>query len=404
MRVDLAYGREHVEVEVPERNLVPVRRQALAPALQDPVEAVRQALEHPVDFPALRHALTPDDHVVIVVDDQLPGLGKLLMPVLEHLKQAHIAPAAITILCPPSSMAQPWLDDLTDEFEETRVEVHNPDDRRHLSYLASTRKGRRVYLNRSVVDADQVVVLTGRGYDPVLGYSGGETALFPVLSNAATRQELSRAMTMNPPGAGPWPIRREAAEVVWLLGAPILVQVIEGSDAEILHVLAGPVESSGEGQQLLDARWRVEVDGPADVVLAAIAGDPDRQCLADLGRAFACAARVVKPNGRIVLVTSAHPELGPDVEILRHADHAGALLQRLKKQEIPESETLFFWANAAQQAELYLLSGLPEDAAEDMFIVPLENSGQVQRLIPDQGRCLVIPDAHRTMAVVGKAK
>lgn len=400
MRVEIAYGLERLEIDVPEQHMVSARRQPPVPAVDDPAAAVRQALEKPLDFPALRQALIPDDHVVIVLDDRLPGLGKLLMPVLEHLTEAHVAPAAITLLCPPSSITQPWLDDLSEQFEETRVEVHDPDDRRHLSYLASTRKGRRIYLNRTIVDADQVVVLSGRGYDPVLGYSGGETAIYPALSDTATRKELLRNMTMNPPGSEPWAVRREAAEVAWQLGAPFLIQVIEGSGDEVLNVVAGPVESSAVGQKLLDARWHVEVDQPADVVLASIAGDPARTTLDDLARAFASASRVVKSQGRIILVTSAAPELGQDAEILRQADNASSLLHLLRQDKLPNSETLFLWATAAQHANLYLLSGLPSEAVEDMLAIPLDKPGEVQRLVAGQGTCLLLPDAHKTMAVV----
>jgi len=400
MRIDVAYGREVLPVEVPDHDVVPVRRQPPAAPLADPVGAVREALEHPLDFPALRQALIPDDHVAIILDDRLPNVGKLLMPVLEHLKEAHIAPAAITILCPPRSVEQPWLDDLADEFEETRLEVHDPDNRRHLSYLASTRKGRRIYLNRTVVDADQVVVLSGRAYDPVLGYSGAETAIYPALSDEATRRELFRHLTLDAPGSEPWPVRREAAEVAWQLGAPFLVQIIEGTGTDVVHVLAGPVENSDAGQRLLDARWRVEIAEPADVVLAGISGDPERLSLDDLARAFASAARVVKSNGRIVLVTAGQPELGPEAEILRQYENVAGLLYALRQNKVPCSETLFLWASAAEQANLYLLSGMPDEAAEDMFTIPLDSPGQVQRLLTGRGRCLVLPDAHKTMAVV----
>src|SRR3712207_8516498 len=67
------------------------------------------------------------------------------------------------------------------------------------------------------------------------------------------------------------PPSRPATEVAWLLGAPFLVQVIEGSSSGLAHVVAGPPASSSEAQKLLDARWRVEVERPADVVVAAVA-------------------------------------------------------------------------------------------------------------------------------------
>ena len=401
MRIGIPCGLEQIYVEVAEGNLVGVRRAPLAPGIEDPAAAIRTALEAPIGFPALRRALTPDDHVIIVVDEHLPRLGELLVPILEHIALAQVVPEAITLLCPPGSVAQPWLDRLPEAFEEIRLEVHDPSDRNHLSYLATTRKGRRLYLNRTMVDANQVIVLTGRGYDPLLGYSGAESALYPVMSDAATRLDGCDQMSMATPGKTPRSLQREAAEVAWHLGVPFLVQIIMGADAEIIHVLAGPVETSGDGQRLLDERWRVEVDAPADIVLAGIGGDPARHDFDDLARAFACAARVVKPQGKIVVLCDAQPVLGQEADWLRQAGDPGTVLNALRQHKAPDQQGIFLWASAAQHANLYLLSKLPAEIAEEMFTVPLENADQVQRLVAGNGSCLILPDAHKTMAVLG---
>src|SRR5439155_18524014 len=102
MRVGIDFGLDHVELEVQESNLVGVQRQPMAPALADPQEAVRAALENPIGFPALRRALTPDDHVAIVVDEELPRLAELLTPILEHITGAGVALPAITLVCSPT--------------------------------------------------------------------------------------------------------------------------------------------------------------------------------------------------------------------------------------------------------------------------------------------------------------
>src|SRR5207244_716547 len=65
MQLGIAYGRKNLTVEVAGSDLVSVRRQPVTPPLPDPAAAVRQALEMPLGFPALRRALTPDDHVVL---------------------------------------------------------------------------------------------------------------------------------------------------------------------------------------------------------------------------------------------------------------------------------------------------------------------------------------------------
>src|SRR5207244_567281 len=175
------------------------------------------------------------------------------------------------------------------------VEVHDPANRDHLAYLATTRRGRRIYLNRTAVDAEQVIILSRRSYDPLAGYSGAEAALFPALSDAATRSELYQKLSMEAPGPEPWPVRQEATEVAWLLGAPFILQVIEGPGEQVGDILGGMVETSADGERLLDARWRTRVATMADTVVAGIAGDPAHHDFTDLARALGCAARVVKP-------------------------------------------------------------------------------------------------------------
>jgi nickel-dependent lactate racemase len=403
MQVGIAFGREQIELEVAEQALVGIHRPEPAPDLADPIAAMRHALEEPLGFPALRRALTPDDHVTIVVDEHLPQLAALLTAILEHVASAGVRPEAITLLCLPPDSGQPWVAELPAAFQGVHVEVHDPTDRRRLSYLATTRRGRRLYFNRTAVDADQIVVLTRRSYDALLGYAGAAGALFPALSDEATRQQSRRQLSMAGPGEGAWPLRREAEEVAWLLGAPFLVQVIEGTDTGLVHILGGLAETAEEGRRLLDARWRMEVDRPADVVVAGVGGDPGRHGFTELARAAACAARVVKPNGRIVLLSDSEPALGEAVGVLRQADNAAQALQAVRCHDrADDQEAAFQWASAAEQAHLYLLSRLPAETAEELFATPLEHAGQVQRLLGGGRSCLFLTDAHKSLAVVRK--
>src|SRR4051794_8714607 len=117
MRTSLAWGSQSLELEIPEANLLEGHRAAVVPNLATPALAMRDALEHPLDYPALRLALTPDDHVAIVVDEGIPHLAELLVPLLEHVRRAHVQAEAITLVCLPPSTGQPWLDELPDEFQ-----------------------------------------------------------------------------------------------------------------------------------------------------------------------------------------------------------------------------------------------------------------------------------------------
>ena len=245
MRITIGYGRERQEYEVAEAKQLGGTR-TVSPDLTDRAAAARAALDEPFNFPALRRALTPEDRVTVVVDESLSHLTDALVPVLEHMAQAGVAAANVTLVSAPTTSGQPWIEELPEVFEEVHVEVHDPADRKRLAYLATMRDGKRLYLNRTVVDADQLVVVSARRYDALLGRGGAEGAIYPALSDTATNDEMLARLTLKGPGAEPSPTRKEAVETAWLLGAPFFVQIIEGAGGGWSGVVAGSTEATAQ--------------------------------------------------------------------------------------------------------------------------------------------------------------
>jgi len=393
MRIQLGYGLQQLELDIPDDCSVLPAVDHLSAALEDPVAAVREALEAPRNFPALRQALTPDDSIAIVVDEQLPQPARLLVPIIEHVLSAHVPLERITLVCAPSAGNQDWIEDLPDAFADIHMETHAPHDRKQLSYLAMMKNGRKLYLNRAVVDAEQAIVLCRRSYHPLLGYAGGACALFPELSDEAARQEFLDADKVVV--GKDKRVRQEAQEAVWLLGAPFFVQLVEGLGDSIAAVVAGLINTSTEAEQLQDARWSVPTREPVHTAVAGVSGSPALHDFATLARAAKVAARFVEPGGRIILLTESAPVLGEAVELLRQADAAEDGLELLRKHQPAHRAAALAWAHAAQHARIYLLSGLPADTVEELYATPLENPRQVQRLLQSEPSCLVLRDAHK---------
>jgi hypothetical protein len=398
MRVNFAFAQEQLEFDIAAEQLVQPKRQTPTPARADWQSMLVQALEQPVGFPALRLALTPNDHLALVADHRLPHFVELLASVLAYLGQ-NMANLAVTLVLPPEAPAE-LLCEIQQSVSGLPMEIHEPGHRERLSYLATTAHGRRIYLNRTTVDADQVIVLAACRFDPVLGYSGSEGALYPTLADEAARQHAWEYLSVAMPGEKRSPLKKEAAEVCWLLGAPFMIQVIEGEAEELAHIVAGPMASDGEAERLLNARWRLEIDEAVDTVVAGVGGNPLRHDFADLARALDCAARVVKPGGSIILLTRAKPELGRGLELLRQAEEPAAGLALLKKERPPDIPAAYQWARAVQRASVYLFSELPADTAEEIFTTPLDNPKQINRLLARSGSALFLADAHKTLAVL----
>jgi len=401
-QIELRVGDSSWSVRIPKERLVTVQPSApIAAPLADLRAAVWDALENPyhLNFP-MRRALTPDDRVALVIDERLPQLGALLTEVLRYLASAGIGPESVTIVTESSTGSQDWIDELPDEFADVHTENHQAGDRKQLSYLSSTKKGRRVYLNRTLVDADQIVTISGRRYDPLLGYAGCEGSLFPGLSDEESRHATWGEFTANSASPDASGIRAEAVEVASLLSSTIYLQVIEAGGDGIAHICAGLIDSSNHSIRLLNDRWRFSLAEPVDIVLATIGMRASRVDFAALARAATCASRAVKHDGLIVLLTEAEPVLGNGMEMLRGLEEPATALKLLSDKKPDDMPTAFAWASACEQAHLYLASGLRPETVEEIFATPILSPGEVQRLVDLGGRCLVLPDAEKSLVVV----
>ena len=414
--IELSVGLEEWPISVPSDRLMDLHRPPMSPPTATPRQLTREALEHPFGFEALRRALTPDDHITLVLDDRLPHAAEMVAAVLEHLRTAEIGPDCVTVLTAPRTttlaendspaerLEDRWIAELPDEFADVKTEIHAPTNRSRLAYLATTQSGRRLYLNRTLVEADFIIVVSGRGYDPISGYSGGEVALFPTFADEETRASFAEEFSSDAPGTEPWPIRAEAAEIAWLLGTPFFVQAIAGPGDSIADVVAGLPDSTAEGVRRLDARWRSHVTKRAETVIATISGDPSRLEFASLAKAAACAARVVKSNGRIVLLTSSAPEAPEAVDRLRSMDDPAHAAKRLAKEKPEGAPAALQWCHAARHASIFLASEYPEEFVEELFATALTSPSEVQRLIDSSGEVLIIPDADKSLVTVLRSK
>jgi len=395
MPQELMVGLSPWSLTVPAKRAVEVSRTPFA-APAPLAELVRNALDKPFGFEPLRRALTPEDRVAIVLDSQLPQVTEILEAVLGYLRTALIPPELVTVLTTPEA-PQNWAEQLAVEFAGVQREVHDPADRKKLAYVASTQDGRRIYLNRTLVDADFTIVLTGRGYDPLAGYAGAEVAIFPALGDEENRNAYQGQVSIDAPGEEPWSIRVEAEEVVRMLGIPFFVQVIDGAGDTVQDVVAGLVESSAEGVRRLDARWFGTVKDEPATVVAAISGDPSRVTFMDLAKAAICAARVAPKGSRIALLTTATPALGDGAQLLRSMDSPAGAKKFLAKRKPADWSACRLWAYVAKNYSLFLASGLPDAVAEELFTTPIHGQDELQRLIDSGEKVLLIPDAHKTM-------
>ncbi len=208
MQVAVDFQDQSLEIEAPPDRVIACWRGPEGVGT-DATAAVSDALESPREFPALREMIVPGDRIALAVDPSIPGTRLVVEGIASVLEASGVDRDAMTVVVPR-------IGPLPEEGERwggVRVVVHDPDDRTAMAYLASTREGRRVYLNRVLTDADVVLPVGRLGYDPDLGFRGPWSVLYPGLSDRETlRKSRDHARPIagatDAPGRGPGWMRR----------------------------------------------------------------------------------------------------------------------------------------------------------------------------------------------------
>lgn len=393
-------GSQVVECQITDGKRVQGTFEKRAPAIADLLQAVENQLENPLDFPALRTALTPDDHLVIVFRDSINGAAQALQAVLEHIQQAGIRMEQVMVLVPHAeSQGEPvWKQQLPDACQGFQLEYHDPATS-VMAYLASTRAGRRIYLNRHLVDADQIIIIGNVRFDAIYGVACGLADLFPAFSDLATLTELSRVFHSHAPALNhSFPIWAETEEVGWQLGMPFMVCLAEGEGQTVTQVFAGGATAvRQQADHWLRQHSTLRLPYQVDLVVVTLTGSPSQQSFAFVAEAAYHASRLIRQGGRIAILSEVSGVLPAGSEIFSASETAVEGLSSLRHH--PQIDRLPWWqlATVLEQASVYLYSHLPQEVAESLFITPLDSPIQVNQLIEQAKTVAFVEGGNRVL-------
>jgi|GEM_PF-6346052 len=435
--IHLRFGSTHWTIAAPAVTNVPLRGHPFPSGVADIATILGESLDRPVHFAALRRSVTPDDRIAVLVGPEVPRLVPILTALLRYLQEAGVDLANVSLISAAGD-PQSFTEELPDDLLDVHAEVHDPALQRHLAYVATTAGSKRIYLNRTAAECDQLIVLGVRGYAQS-DYVGAADLIWPTFGDAAAvRAALDGAMRpllAVPPGD-------PATEICWLLGLPLFIQVIPGPDDSVAEIVTGTIESVPEGNARLDRLWHRTLPAQVDTVVACVTGTG----FAALARAAWTASRLVSSNGRIVLLSEiefpddeicvflrtceypaegidrlaailaanepAEVEEDEDVEPLDEAEEDRRKYDESQEEPEPADEPLAGmsvgqivalrqWLSAADHCRISLLSKRSDERVEALHASRIESAEQVGTLLKSAKRYTVVADADRTRATLG---
>jgi len=420
MRVKLAYGKEGLWVELPDRNVTVVEPKYVQ-GLPDERKVLRAALRSPIGTPPLRDLVKPDDTVAVVFSDiTRPQPRKRMLPILLE-EISHVPREQIVLINGLGTHRANTEDELVemlgrDIVANYRILQHNAWDQASMVYVGRTSFGHEVYVNAHYVRAS-VKILTGF-IEPhfFAGFSGGPKAVLPGIADERAVLANHDAKMIADPRAT-WgvtkgnPIWEEMREVALMTSPTFLLNVSLNRDKQITGVFAGDLlQSHAAGTKFVASTALVPVPEPFDIVITSNSGYPLDLNLYQAVKGMSAAAQVVKPGGSIVIAAECWdgvPDHGEYGQLLQMASTPAELLAMIRsfgfvRQDQWQVQTQ---AQVQMKADVYVKSShLDAGTIESAMLCPCtsveETVGTLLDRYGPEAKICVLPEGPMTIPYV----
>jgi len=421
MKIELAYGKTGLIVDLPDELDVTVVAPRYVPAVADERSALLEALADPIDSPPLRDLVKPTDRVGIVFSDiTRPTPNHLVVPAvihaLDHVPAHHITlfNALGTHRANTEEELRSMLGD--DIVERYHIVQNNAFDSSTQVYLGVSKYNHEIWVNREFYECD-VKILTGF-IEPhfFAGFSGGGKAVLPGMAGQRTVFGNHDATMIAHPNAT-WgvvehnPIQEEIREAAGKVNPTFLINVALNREKRIVRVFAGNLDSAYTmGCRFVKEHAMVAVKQSFDIVITSNSGYPLDLNLYQSVKGMSAAAQIVRPGGAIIIAASCWdgiPNHGLYGELLRACDSPQAVLEMVSQPGFLKQDQWQVQVQAQIQlkADVYLYTDNLSDG--QIYAALLKPShrieGTVMQLLKRMGRdarICVLPEGPQTIPYV----
>ena len=321
MKVCLDYGREGLEVEVPDG--AEVLQMAPTSGLAQIEQRLDEALRHPIGTPSLKMLARDRRNACIVISDitrPVPN-ATILPPVLRVLEEEGMARQDITILVGTGlhrpNEGEELIALVGEEIARNyRVVNHRARAKETLTYLGETSAGAPIWIDRIYVEADLKIATSLIEPHLMAGYSGGRKAICPGLMGVDTMRVLHGPQLMGHPKSAEGiidgnPFHRQALEVAQKAGVDLTLNVSMNAAREVTGIFCGDLEKAhAEGVRCVEEQAAACVDAAADIVVTSSAGYPLDLTLYQAVKGLTAVLPIVKEGGTILIAARCAEGIG----------------------------------------------------------------------------------------------
>ncbi|HHV93997.1 MAG TPA: nickel-dependent lactate racemase [Firmicutes bacterium] len=422
MRVELAYGRQWLPVELPD-GITDVVTPRFVEGLPDEEQALKEALRNPIGSRPVKELVKPGDRVAIVFCDgtrPMPS-SRVLPPLLAELETVpNVDIVLINALGTHRRNTEEELDRILGPEIARKYEVVQSYIGEEDAYVkvGVAKAGYDVKLRKEYVEAD-VRIVTGF-IEPhfFAGFSGGPKLVAPGVASGDTIMNLHSAELIGHPRSV-WglsyregnPLSQALLEVAKMCPPAFSLNVTLNRKHEITGVFAGDLEEAHQvGIDFVRKTAMQEVPEPYDIVITTNSGYPLDQNLYQTVKGMSAAARIVKEGGVIIAAaecSDGYPNHGNYRDILLDSPSMCHFLEHVKEEKynITDRWQVQIQAMVQVKADVYLYThGLTDEEVKAAHLKPCHDiSALVRELVDERGgsaRICVLPEGPMTIPYV----
>jgi nickel-dependent lactate racemase len=385
MKIRLAYGREGLEVDVPEKNLAKILSMKSTPLLADPLGAIKDSLLHPIGCPPLGEFARRAKSVCIVVCDfTRPVPNKVLLPpMLDLLEMNGVQKQNITILVAtglhrPSTPAE--LDTIfgPDILRRYTIVNHRASILEEQRSIGRTRRNTPVYIDERYCSADLKITVGFIEPHLMAGFSGARKVVAIGCAGEETIKTLHSPSFLDEPlccegSIDRNPLHHELLEIAYMAGHDFSIDVALDANKSITGVFAGhPQLAHAAGMEAVRKFVGATLPELADIVLTTCAGFPLDLTYYQAIKGMTAALPVLKKGGVLILAAECAEGLGSERFVsmatrFRTSEEFGQWIHN-HPVEVDQWQ-LQECAKATQRGEIVVVSsGIPPEQQEKLFV------------------------------------
>jgi len=314
--IPIHFGDRIIELNIPEKNLCFNLSRNDFPAPENEEAEIRRAMENPVGSERLKNIAKSDSTIVIMVDDRtrMTPQKRILPFILKELNEAGVNDKQVTLVIGTGTHRDMTEEEILERFGQelvTRVKIENHNCNDNLIDKGVTRRGTRILVNRTVIEADVLIAVGASLPHHPTGWSGGAKMLLPGVAGketveamhllGANDQQLGKIIT---------PMREEMEDFAKEVGIQFIFNVILNEESKVVKAAAG---------HFIDAhreivKWGFKINGVnfkehADITISSTY--PFDYDLTQADKGMFSAERATKESGEIILLSPCYEGIAP---------------------------------------------------------------------------------------------